>query len=480
MTTVLAAAASSGDLLAARNLMAFALACHIVLASLGVSFPAITLIANYRGLKHDDPEALTLARRWSKVQAVLFAVGAVTGTVLSFLFGLLWPGLMGRYGGVFGVPFAIEGIFFFTEAIFLAIYIYGWRRLPPWKHFWTGVPVMLAGIGGAFSVVTANAWMNQPGGYTLGADGTVTSVDPLQVIFNGAWAYEVPHMFLAAYCIGGFLVASVYAVGMLRGRRDRYHRVGFLIPFTVACIAIPLQMFVGDFAARSVFEDQPVKFAAIELVPQTATNVPETLGGRLVNGQVEGGIAIPDLASILSGFSPDTQIQGLDTVPPSQQPPATIVHWAFDIMVLTGSALMLLAVWFGFVWWRKRDLPKTKWFLRAAAIAGAAAILATESGWVVTEVGRQPWVVYNELSTADAVTPAGGIWVFLVIVLVLYTAVFATLARVLLRMAARWRGEGADLAEHDVPYGPQPSLDQVVADRTGEQASVGSDVEARS
>jgi cytochrome d ubiquinol oxidase subunit I len=473
----LAQAATTTDYLAARQLMAFALATHIVLACLGVSFPAITLIANYRGLRKDDPDALTLARRWSKVQAVLFAVGAVTGTVLSFLFGLLWPGLMGRYGGAFGIPFAIEGIFFFTEAIFLAIYIYGWRRLPPWKHFWTGVPVMIAGLGGAFAVVTANGWMNQPGGFTVGPDGTVTEVDPWQVVFNGATAYEVPHMILAAYCIGGFLVAAVYATGMLQGRRDRYHRIGFLIPFTVGAIAIPVQMFVGDFAARSVFEDQPVKFAAIELVPQTATNVPETIGGRLENGQVVGGIAIPDLASILSGFSPDTQIQGLDIVPPDQQPPATVVHWAFDIMVLTGSALVLLALWYGLVWWRRRDIPHTKWFLRAAVAGGALAIIATEAGWVVTEVGRQPWIVYEDLLVRDAVTPAGGIWVFFIVIVVLYLAVFSTLLRVLRRMAARWRGDGlerddgadgaatesAEIADHEVPYGPRRPLDEAHA-----------------
>src|SRR5215213_3730497 len=220
---------------AARSQMAFTLGFHIILASLGVAFPALMLIANYRGLRHDDDDALRLAERWSKVSAVLIAVGAVTGTVLSFEFGLLWPEFTGRFGDVFGILFAIEGIFFFTEAIFIAIYIYGWDRLPGWAHFWTGVPVVIAGIGGAYSVVAANSWMNQPGGFTLAADGSVKSVDMLKVIFNGAVPYEVPHMILAAYLVAGFLVASVYAVGMLRGRRDRHHRLGLLIPLTVAC-----------------------------------------------------------------------------------------------------------------------------------------------------------------------------------------------------------------------------------------------------
>ena len=228
--------------------MAFTLGFHIILASLGVALPAIMLIANYVGLRRNDADALVLAQRWSKAVAVTFAVGAVTGTVLSFEFGLLWPAFTGRFGEVFGVLFAIEGIFFFLEAIFIAIYIFGWKRLSPWTHFWTGVPVVVTGLGGAFSVVAVNSWMNQPQGFSP-ATGKVTSVEPLKVIFNPAVPYEVPHMILAAYLVTGFLVASIYAVGMLRGRRDRLHRLGLLIPLTVACIATPIQFAVGDSAA---------------------------------------------------------------------------------------------------------------------------------------------------------------------------------------------------------------------------------------
>ena len=250
----------AADLGAARSQMAFTLGFHIILASLGVAFPVMMLIANYRGLKHDDPDAMLLARRWSHVVAVTFAVGAVTGTVLSFEFGLLWPEFTGRFGKVFGVLFAIEGIFFFLEAIFVAIYIFGWKRLSPWQHFWSGVPIVICGIGGAFSVVAVNSWMNQPQGFSP-TTGNVTSVDPLKVIFNPAVPYEVPHMILAAYLMTGFIVASIYAVGMLRGRRDRYHRLGMLIPLTVACIATPIQFMVGDTAARAIANDQPIKFA---------------------------------------------------------------------------------------------------------------------------------------------------------------------------------------------------------------------------
>src|SRR5262249_37266189 len=213
----------ASELLAAREQMAFTLGFHIIFASLGIAFPTMMLIANYIGLRREDPVALELAQRWSKVAAVTFAVGAVTGTVLSFEFGLLWPEFTGRFGKVFGVLFGVEGIFFFLEAIFIAIYIFGWKRLSGWAHFWTGVPIVISGLGGAFSVVAVNSWMNQPQGYTLGSNGDVTKVEPFKVIFNPAVGYEVPHMILAAYLVTGFLVASVYAVGMLRGRRDRYH-----------------------------------------------------------------------------------------------------------------------------------------------------------------------------------------------------------------------------------------------------------------
>ena len=253
------------------------------------------------GIKHDDKDAMLLAQRWSKYMAVTFAVGAVTGTVLSFEFGLLWPKFMGQWGAAFGVPFAFEGIFFFTEAVFISIYIFGWRRLKPWAHFWTGVPIAVAGILGSVSVVAANAWMNSPQGVTLDSAGEVVDVDPIGVIFNDAMPLMAAHMVVAAYMVGGFMVASVYAVGMLRGRRDRYHRLGFIIGFSVAAIATPVQMGVGDALARWVYNEQPAKFAAIELVPETSSDVPEMLFGHLNSeGQVTGGIPIPGLASILS------------------------------------------------------------------------------------------------------------------------------------------------------------------------------------
>src|SRR4051795_6469396 len=307
-------AASASNLLAAREQMAFTLGFHIVLSCLGVALPATIMVANYLGLKRGDGDAMELARRWSKAMAVTFAVGAVTGTVLSFEFGLLWPEFMDRWGGVFGVAFAIEGIFFFLEAIFLAIYIYGWKRLSGWAHFWAGVPMVITGIGGAFAVVAANSWMNQPQGFTLDAAGKVVDTDPLKILFNPATGYEVPHMILAAYMVVGFLVASIYAVGMLRGRRDRLHKLGLVIPLTIACIATPVQLLVGDTAAREIAKDQPAKFAGMECIQKTGAHQTEYVGGICTSSGVKGAIPIPDLDSFLVGFRPDTKVTGLQDI----------------------------------------------------------------------------------------------------------------------------------------------------------------------
>jgi cytochrome d ubiquinol oxidase subunit I len=433
--------------------MAFTLGFHIILASLGVALPALMLIANYIGLRRKDADALELAQRWSKVAAVTFAVGAVTGTVLSFEFGLLWPEFTRRFGDVFGVAFAIEGIFFFTEAIFIAIYIFGWKRLSGWAHFWTGVPVVIAGLGGAFSVVAVNAWMNQPDGFTIASNGQVTDIAPMDAIFNRATAYEVPHMILAAYLVTGFLVASVYAVGMLRGRHDRHHRLGLLIPLTVAAIATPIQFAVGDTAARAIAEDQPVKFAATECVQHTDTNVTEYLGGICTANGVKGAIGIPGFDSFLVGWSTDTEVTGLDSVASQDRPPAnTLLHLAFDAMVGICTLLIGLGLWLGWAWWRRRDIPSSRWFLRAVAASGVAAVVALECGWIVTEVGRQPWVVYEVMRTKDAVTGASGVWITFSAVLVLYTALAIATVLVLRTMAHRWRT--AEIGEAEVPYGP--------------------------
>jgi cytochrome d ubiquinol oxidase subunit I len=298
-----------------------------------------------------------------------------------------------------------------------------------------------------------NSWMNQPGGFEMGPDGSVTSVDLSGVIFNNAVPYEVPHMILAAYIVTGFLVASVYAVGMLRGRRDRYHRLGLLIPFTVAAIASPIQFAVGDTAAREIAKDQPVKFAAMECVQTTHRNVTEYIFGVCTDDGVKGGIPIPGLDSFLVGFSTDTKVIGLDSVPEDERPPFnTLLHWCFDIMVGIGTAFIALGAWAAWAWWRRREIPRTPWFLRAVSVSGIAAIVALECGWIVTEVGRQPWVVYKIMRTEEAVTGASGVWFTFAGAIVLYAALGVATVLILRTMSRRWRE--ADDAEIEVPYGP--------------------------
>jgi cytochrome d ubiquinol oxidase subunit I len=458
--------AEPAQLLPARQQMAFTLMFHIILVPLGVALPTLMLIANYKGLRHADAVALKLARRWSHAGGLLFAVGAASGTVLSFEMGLLWPGLTGRFGDVFGIPFAIEGIAFFLEAILIAIYIYGWRRLRPWTHFWLGLPIPFIALIGTVSIISANAWMNTPAGFTIGADGLPTDIDPISVIMNKALPYEFIHFVLAAYMAAGFTVASVYTVGWLRGRRDRYHRLGILIPFTVAAVLTPLQFVAGDTAARAVFSDQPAKFAAMEVVTQSGTNQPEVLFGRYdsATNTISGGISIPGLDSYLAGGSRDTFVTGLASIPVDERPSnVTIVHWAFDIMVGIATLLILLVIWFAIAYWRRRDVPHSRLFLWIAASAGVLTYTAVEAGWIVTEVGRQPWIVYNFLRTSDAVTAADGIWVSFTVVVVLYVFLGIGTVAVLRAMSRRWRRDDVTLDEAS-PYGPRPAMEPETVD----------------
>ena len=467
-SVLLAAAQVSGDVVPARAQMAATLGFHIILACFGIALPTIVLLAEFIGLRRGSETALRLARRWSQVMGVLVAVGAVTGTVLSFEMGLLWPGLMRRYGSVLGVPFALEGLFFFLEAIFAGIYLWGWRRLPGWAHWWSGVPIAVSGIFGAMSVIAVNAWMNTPGGFTE-TNGQITSVDVWQVFFSRAAVYEMPHMILAAYMVAGFSVASVYAVGILRGRRDRYHYTGFALGFVPAAILTPFQIFVGDTAARSIAADQPVKFAAMEYVPQTSRQVPEWLAGVFVNGHVYGGIKVPYLDSLLVGFGPGTQVTGWDTVPPADRPPVVwLIHLSFDVMVGLGTLLLLGGLWAAWTWWRRRRWPRPWLFWALGAVSGLAAIVAMECGWVVTEEGRQPWVVYGLQTTTQAATTNGGVLTSLSVVIVVYGVIGAATIAILLMLARRWRRDDLDHRDDDtpVPYGPP----DIAAGRPASQA----------
>jgi cytochrome d ubiquinol oxidase subunit I len=462
------AMATPRQVVPARAQMATTLGFHIILACFGIAFPTIVLTAEYLGLKRSDEVSLLLAKRWSQALGVLVAVGTVTGTVLSFEMGLLWPGLMRRYGSVIGLPFGLEGIFFFLEAIFTAIYLYGWRRLSGWAHFWSGIPIAVSGIFGAIAVMAANSWMNQPAGFTL-RNGHVVAVDPWKVFFNRATAYETPHMILAAYMVVGFGVASVYAYGILKGRKDRYHKLGFKIPFIIGAVLTPIQIFVGDTAARAIAKDQPIKFAAMEYVVHTARGVPEYFGGIYENGRVYFGLRIADMDSMLVGFSPHTKVIGLDSVSPGDRPPAlALIHLSFDAMV--GLAFLLLAagLWALVAWRKWRAPPQTPWFWRLALVCGPAALVAMECGWIVTEVGRQPWVVYRLLRTSQAATTNQGVIASLTAVIVLYAILGITTIAILRMLSRRWRQGPTDGAELAVPYGPpiEPVLESTNEERS--------------
>ena len=448
---LLALAADPQGLLPAREQMAMSLGWHIILACFGVAFPAMIFVVHRRGLVRNDPVSLGLAQRWAKVSAVLFAIGAVSGTVLSFEMGVLWPGLMGRFGDVLGLPFALEGISFFIEAIFLGIYLYGWGRLAPRTHVLMLLPMAAAGIVGTFCVISVNAWMNAPTGFRL-VDGQVTDVQPWRAMFNDAVWLQFAHMWVAAFMLVGFTVAGVYAVGMLRGRRDAHHKLGFRIPFAFASVAALAQPLIGHVLGLAIGDRQPSKLAAFELATTTESPSPLRLGGVLVDGQVRGSLDIPMLGSVIARNSLTKPVQGLDTIPVADRPPVNMTHLAFQSMVGIGTLLAVAVAVYWIAKWRQRDLSETRWFLRCVAVAGPLSLLALEAGWVATEVGRQPWTVYGVLRTTEAAGNNSGLWWLFGVTFIVYTAMTVGAFVVLRSMARRWRNGEVDLPS---PYGPQ-------------------------
>jgi cytochrome d ubiquinol oxidase subunit I len=437
-------------LLPARQQMAVSLGWHIVLASFGVAFPAFIFVVHRRGLRGDET-ALRLARRWSKVAAVLFAIGAVSGTVLSFEMGLLWPGLMGRFGDVLGLPFAFEGLSFFTEAIFLGIYLYGWDRLPPRVHLFALVPMMAAGVFGTYCVISVNAWMNMPTGFSLTPGGEVTDVRPWQAMFNGRAFLQFAHMWIGAYMVVGFVIAAVYAAGMLRGRTDEHYRQGLTVPLAFASVAALVQPVVGHLLGMVLGDIQPAKLAAFELATTTEQPAPLRIGGLLVDGQAEGYLAIPKWGSFIARGSFEKPVRGLDTFSPDQLPPVNTTHLAFQSMVGIGMLLAVSVVVYWLLRWRGDDLVNRRWALRCLVIAGPLAVVALECGWVATEVGRQPWTVYGVLRTVDAAGDNPGLWWVFSGVVAVYLGMTLGAWMVLHSMASRWRSGEEELPS---PYGP--------------------------
>jgi cytochrome d ubiquinol oxidase subunit I len=441
-------------LLEARQMQALSLGVHIPLVCFGISFPAMVLFVEWQYLRTGDPVYKALAKRWSKVMLILFAIGVVTGTILSFELGLLWPRFMDKWGEVFGFAFAIEGLAFFAEAIFIAIYVYGWDRLSPRLHFLSGIPVAAAGVLGSSAVIAVNGWMNAPQGFDLGPGGEVTDVRPFEALFNSHLWHEEVHMYLAGFIVASALVAAVYATAWLRGRRDRYHRAGLVIPLAVLSLAAPAQIVVGDWAARTVAENQPVKLAAIEGLEETTTGAALSVGGVYVGGEVHGAVSLPKLLSLLAFHDPDARVLGLDTVPPEDRPPVAWVRNSFQLMVGIGTLLALLGLWFLWARWRRGALPRTPWFYRLVVLAGPASLVALIAGWIVTEVGRQPWIVYEFMRVEEAVTGAEGIPVGYATLVVVYVGLAAVALYMLRRVGRRPPEVEAQPGVHDLEVLP--------------------------
>ncbi len=417
-------AAATDNLLPARLQMAFTLGFHIILACLGVGLPVLMLAAEWRYLRTGDELWRTLARRWSKAFAVMFAIGAVTGTVLSFELGLLWPEFMGRWGSVIGLPFTMEGFAFFLEAIFAGIYLYGWDRLPKRVHWLTGWPIAISGFLSAFFVVMANSWMNTPQGFRI-VDGELVDIDPIAAMLNPATGAQVTHMIVAAYLVTGFSVGSFYAWRLLKDRNDEYSRRALTLSLLLALPLAPVQSIVGDWSAKVVAESQPVKLAAMEGLFETTTRAPLHIGG-IPNEQtreMEYSIEIPGGLSWLAYGDFNAEVIGLNDFPEGDTPPVAVVHFAFQIMVGIGTLMMLIAGWCGISYLRTRGWPKSRFFLWSIVALGPLSILAMEAGWVVTEVGRQPWIVQGYMRTSEAVTQSSGVWNVFFATLVIYLVI---------------------------------------------------------
>jgi cytochrome bd ubiquinol oxidase subunit I len=426
-------------LLAARAQMGSSLVFHIIFSVLGVGLPLLLCIAEGLGLWRKDPAWMTLAHRWARSAAIIFAIGAVSGTIVEFELGLLWPTYIRFIGAVIGPLFAFEGFAFFLEAIFFGIYLYGWNRLPPRIHWLCSFPIWIGGLGSAWFIVTTNSWMNTPTGFEF-TNGRLTGIDSITAIFNPSTPYQTVHMILACYVVCGFAVAALYATSMLRGKRDDYRRKGLLLGLAMGLIATPLQIVSGDFNARFLVTAQPAKLAAMEGVFKTSSHVPLHIGG-IPDPQTQKyyfSINIPDGLSLLATYNPNGVIRGLDSFPPDERPNPIPIHLAFDGMVGSGFFALLVAVVFWLLYFkRKRVIPENRWLLGGILLAGILSFLAVELGWIVTEEGRQPWVIYGYLLTRNAVTPAPFLDITFLVFVIIYVVLSVTMIVLLLRQARR-------------------------------------------
>jgi cytochrome d ubiquinol oxidase subunit I len=422
-------------LLQARQMQALSFAVHIPLVCFGIAFPLMVLVMEWIGHRTGDPLYLAIARRWSRIMVALFAVGVITGTILSFEMGLLWPNFTATFGGVFGLGFAIEGFSFFLEAIFIGIYIYGWDRLSPRAHMLSALPIVLTGFTGSLMVIAVNAWMNHPGGFHI-VRGQAVDIDTVDALFGNSYLWhELVHMYLAGYIVTGFVVAGAYAIARLRGRWTRYERTALVVPLTIAALASPVQVLVGDWAARDVADSQPTKLAALEGLGRTEKGAPIHVLGWYHDGEVKFGIGVPKMLSVLAFHDPNARVEGLDAVAPAERPPVNVVRICFQAMVGIGTLLAALGALVLYMRVRRRRLPEWRWFYYGLAAAGPLSVVALICGWIVTEVGRQPWVVYRVMRTSQAVTDAGGIPVGYATLWIVYLAVGVGVVWILRRLA---------------------------------------------
>ncbi len=418
------------DFIAARSQMALSLAFHIIFSCIGMVMPFFMAVSHYYYLKTGKPVFRNITKAWSKGVAIFFATGAVSGTVLSFELGLLWPVFMKNAGPIFGLPFSLEGTAFFIEAIALGFYLYGWGKFNKWFHWFTGVVVGISGLISGILVVAANAWMNSPAGFEF-ADGKYFNIDPVKAMFNDAWFSQALHMCLAAFAATGFAVAGVHALMVVRRKNIEFHTKAFRIAALFACIAAILQPISGDHSAKDVAHRQPAKLAAMEAVYETGTHVPLLIGGipDEKTGQVKYGFEIPGMLSFMISGHTSTEVKGLDQFAADDRPPVLITHIAFQIMIGLGMFMFAVSILYFFVLWKKRIFEKNLWLLKLFALTTPLGFMAVEAGWVVTEVGRQPWILHGILRTSDAVTPMPGIqYTFYLFTLIYISlAIFVTL-----------------------------------------------------
>ncbi|MFD1628642.1 cytochrome ubiquinol oxidase subunit I [Pseudopedobacter beijingensis] len=413
------------DFLAARSQMALSLGFHIIFACIGMVMPFFMAVSHYYYLKTKKPVYKNITKAWSKGVAIFFATGAVSGTALSFELGLLWPEFMKHAGPIFGMPFSLEGTAFFIEAIALGFFLYGWDKFNPWFHWFTGVVVGVSGIISGILVVAANAWMNNPTGFDY-INGQYINIDPIKAMFNDAWLSQALHMSIAAFCATGFAVAGVHAYMLLKGKNKEFHRKSFRIAAAFGCIAAILQPLSGDFSAKDVAKRQPAKLAAMEAHFYTEKRAPLIIGG-IPNEEkqtVDYALKIPGLLSFITHGDINAEVTGLDQIPKDEHPPVAITHYAFQIMVGLGMIMLLISILYFYSLWKKHNLMDKKWLLKLFAIATPMGYIAVEAGWTVTEVGRQPWIIYGIMRTADAVTPMPGI----VYSFYLFTAIYLSLS----------------------------------------------------